>query len=72
MLTATRENFIEGAFATDGGKDRIDVFNPSRNTVIGDVPESGPGVVDRAVAAAKKAQKSWAKLPAIVRAGYLR
>jgi lactaldehyde dehydrogenase/glycolaldehyde dehydrogenase len=36
------------------------------------VPDSGPDVVDRAVASAKKAQKSWAKLPAIVRAGYLR
>ncbi len=36
------------------------------------MPDSGPDVVDRAVASAKKAQKSWAKLPAIVRAGYLR
>jgi lactaldehyde dehydrogenase/glycolaldehyde dehydrogenase len=72
MLTATRDNFIEGEFASEGGKNRIDVLNPSRNTVISDVPDSGPDVVDRAVASAKKAQKAWAKLPAIVRAGYLR
>ncbi|GAC1564090.1 MAG: aldehyde dehydrogenase [Vulcanimicrobiaceae bacterium] len=72
MLTATRDNFIEGAFVREGGRDRIDVLNPSRNTVISDVPDSGADVVDRAVASAKKAQKPWAKLPAIVRAGYLR
>ncbi|GAC1302399.1 MAG: aldehyde dehydrogenase [Vulcanimicrobiaceae bacterium] len=72
MLTATRDNFIQGAFASEGGKNRIEVINPSRNTVISDVPDSGADVVDRAVASAKQAQKSWAKLPAIVRAGYLR
>lgn len=72
MQTLTRDNFIEGAFTNDGGGNRIEVLNPSRNTVIGDIPESGPDVVDRAVQSAKKAQKAWAKLPAIVRAGYLR
>lgn len=72
MLTLTRDNFIEGAFAGQNGGDRIEVLNPSRNTVIADVPDSGAAVVDQAVASAKKAQKSWAKLPAIVRAGYLR
>ncbi|MGH7755705.1 MAG: aldehyde dehydrogenase [Vulcanimicrobiaceae bacterium] len=72
MQTIAHDNFIEGAFTSEGGGDRIEVLNPSRNTVIADVPDSGPDVVDRAVASAKKAQKPWAKLPAIVRAGYLR
>jgi len=72
MLTVTRDNFIGGAFANESGGERIEVLNPSRNTVIADVPDSDADVVDRAVAAAKKAQKAWAKLPAIVRAGYLR
>jgi lactaldehyde dehydrogenase/glycolaldehyde dehydrogenase len=72
METLTRNNYIEGAFTGEGGGNRIDVLNPSRNTVIGDIPDSGTEVVDRAVASAKKAQKAWAKLPAIQRAGYLR
>ncbi len=72
MATLTADNYIEGAFVKDGGTNRIDVINPSRNSVISHIPESGADVVDHAVASAKKAQKSWAKLPAIVRAGYLR
>jgi len=71
-MLATRDNFIAGEFESGKSDGRIAVLNPSRNTVITDIPDSGQDVVDRAVAAAKKAQKAWAKLPAIVRAGYLR
>lgn len=48
------------------------VINPSTEEVISEVPEGTCEDVNVAVEAAEQAQKSWAKLPAIQRAGYLR
>ena len=66
------QNFIDGRFEAAGGGERIEVLNPARDTVISAIPDSSPDAVDQAVAAAKKAQRDWARLPAINRAGYLR
>ncbi len=66
------QNFIGGRFEDVSGGDRIPVLNPARDTVISEIPDSPPPAVDQAVAAAKKAQRAWEKLPAIQRAGYLR
>ncbi|CAH1693399.1 aldehyde dehydrogenase A [Hyphomicrobiales bacterium] len=70
-LDRTYRTYIDGAFS-DSHAGLIDVINPSTGAVIGRVPESDTAEVDRAVAAARRAQSSWEKLPAIERAGYLR
>ncbi|MCA8880737.1 MAG: aldehyde dehydrogenase [Rhodobacteraceae bacterium] len=65
------QNFINGRFEAVGGEG-IPVLNPARDTVISEIPDSSADAVDQAVAAARKAQTSWEKLPAIERAGFLR
>jgi lactaldehyde dehydrogenase / glycolaldehyde dehydrogenase len=50
----------------------LEVLNPSTEQVISEFPAGTVEDVNRAVLAAEKAQKSWAALPAIRRAGYLR
>ena len=64
-------NYIDGRFVAHHG-DRIAVHNPATFELIGTVPDAGAEVVDEAVAAARRAQPAWEKLPAIQRAGYLR
>jgi lactaldehyde dehydrogenase/glycolaldehyde dehydrogenase len=66
------QNFIDGRFEGALGADRIPVLNPARDTVISEIPDSPAEAVNEAVAAAKKAQAAWERLPAIQRAGYLR
>jgi lactaldehyde dehydrogenase / glycolaldehyde dehydrogenase len=68
---ALHQNFINGRFETVSGE-AIPVYNPAKDTVISEIPDSPADAVDQAVAAAKKAQDAWEKLPAINRAGYLR
>ena len=64
-------NYIDGQFMAEPAN-TIDVFNPANGQLLSRVPEAGAGEVEQAVAAAKKAQKSWASKPANERAGYLR
>lgn len=64
-------NYIDGRFIAHHG-DRIAVHNPATFELIATVPDAGAEVVDEAVAAARRAQPGWEKLPAIQRAGYLR
>jgi lactaldehyde dehydrogenase/glycolaldehyde dehydrogenase len=66
------QNFIGGRFSSVGGGDVIPVLNPARDTVISQIPDSSAEAVGEAVAAAKRAQPAWEKLPAIQRAKYLR
>ena len=49
------------ADAKDGAV--IDVINPANGKVIDTVPSASKEDVDRAVEAANKAQKEWAKVP---------
>jgi len=65
-------NFVNGQFLDTKAVDTIAVFNPATGQRISEIPDSATAVVDQAVAAAKAAQKEWAKLPPIARAGYLR
>lgn len=67
----TYSNFINGSFS-EAPVEKIDVFNPSTGQLLGHIPESTSEDVDTAVKAAKAAQSEWEKLPAIVRANYLR
>jgi lactaldehyde dehydrogenase/glycolaldehyde dehydrogenase len=66
----TLENFINGHFGATPA--HLDVTNPATHEVISRVPASGAADVDRAVDAARTAGRSWARLPAVERARYLR
>jgi lactaldehyde dehydrogenase/glycolaldehyde dehydrogenase len=48
------------------------VINPSNEEIIAEMPCCSAADADAAVLAAEKAQRTWAKRPAIERAGYLR
>lgn len=64
--------FINGEFVTNRSGKMIAVINPATETMISEVPEGTREDINDAVEAAEQAQKSWAKLPAIVRAGYIK
>ena len=64
--------FINGEFAPASAQRTTPVLNPATEEVISEVPNGTVADVDAAVVAAERAQRSWAKLPAIVRAGHLR
>ena len=66
------QNYINGRFVEHGSGGQIEVFNPATQAFVGAVPESTSDVVDAAVSAARQAQRGWAKLPAVQRAGHLR
>ena len=66
------ELFINGEFIPNGDRQMRDVINPATEEVIAQVPQATAEDVAAAVDAAYEAQKSWAKMPAIQRAGYLR
>jgi len=61
---------IDGEFVPS--EKALEVLNPSTEQVISEFPNATAEDVDRAVLAAEKAQKAWAALPAIRRAGHLR
>ncbi len=67
----TFRNYIDGAWVEGTGK-TISVLNPATDKPIAQVPDGGSVDVERAVAAAKKAQPAWERLPAIQRANYMR
>jgi lactaldehyde dehydrogenase/glycolaldehyde dehydrogenase len=64
--------FINGEFVESSSGKTIRVINPSNEEFIAEVPSGTAADADAAVLAAQVAQKSWAKKPAIERAGYLR
>jgi lactaldehyde dehydrogenase/glycolaldehyde dehydrogenase len=64
--------YIGGEFVPSSSNRTITIFNPATEEPLSEVPEGTPADADAAVLAAEKAQKSWCKLPAIERAGYLR
>ncbi len=66
----TYENYIDNAFI--GSEELIEVYNPANAELLARVPQATNVQVERAIAAARKAQKGWAAKPAIERAGYLR
>jgi len=63
------EMLIDGEFAVS--EKWLQVVNPTTEEVISEFPAGTTADVDRAVCAAERAQRSWAKLPAVQRAGYL-
>ncbi len=65
------QNLIDGRFRNPGGADAIAVLNPSNGSIISECPDTPASAVDEAVAAAKRAQPGWAKLPAVARGKHL-
>jgi lactaldehyde dehydrogenase/glycolaldehyde dehydrogenase len=66
------DNFIGGSFVPSSGSERIKVMNPSTGAEICTVPESTTEDLDAALSAAERAQRAWARRPAIERAKVLR
>jgi acyl-CoA reductase-like NAD-dependent aldehyde dehydrogenase len=65
------EHFIGGVWVAAAGGGHIEVTNPSTEEAFARVPAGIVPDVDRAVAAATKAQPDWAGVGAEERAGYL-
>ena len=63
--------FIDGEFVDSASGKTIAVINPSNGKFIAEVPSGTAADADAAVLAAERAQKTWARKPAIERAGYL-
>jgi lactaldehyde dehydrogenase/glycolaldehyde dehydrogenase len=63
--------YINGQFVESGNGKWIDVLNPSTEEVISRQPEGTIEDVEKALDAARVAQKEWAKTPVCERAVYL-
>ena len=61
-MTKTYANLIDGEMVTTS--DTFEVVNPANEEVVGLVPSCGKDELDRAVAAARRAFKSWRKTSA--------
>lgn len=64
-------NMINGKLVPSESGEKIEVFNPFNQEVVGTVPKSTKKDVDDALRSSKKAQKEWAKIPAQKRGEYL-
>ena len=64
--------FIDGEFVPNNSRKMGKVINPATEEFISQIPQGTREDVDNAVNAAERAQKTWAKLPAIERANYIR
>ncbi|MBK8161438.1 MAG: aldehyde dehydrogenase family protein [Rhodospirillaceae bacterium] len=64
-------HFIGGAFVKPEGGQYFDAVDPSTGSILGRVAQGGADDVEKAVAAARKAQGPWAKLPGHTRARHL-
>jgi lactaldehyde dehydrogenase / glycolaldehyde dehydrogenase len=67
----TNENFVDGRFVPVRGA-TIEVLNPATGGTISHMPETPIEEVREAIAAAKKAQRGWKRLPPVQRAAFLR
>ena len=64
--------YIDGQFCEASDGQWIDVLNPSTEEVISRQPNGTISDVNRALDAARAAQKQWGKTPAIERAAWLK
>jgi aldehyde dehydrogenase (NAD+) len=70
-VTDTTKLYIDGAWVPSTGTETIDVVNPSTEEVIGSVPAGTAADVDKAVAAAKAAFKTWGQTSKEERGKYI-
>jgi aldehyde dehydrogenase (NAD+) len=64
-------HFINGAFAPSASGKSFETYEPATGAVLARIASGESADVDRAVAAARKAQGAWAKLPGHARARHL-
>ncbi|MGH6924558.1 MAG: aldehyde dehydrogenase family protein [Propylenella sp.] len=64
-------HFINGKFVAPAAGEYFRVINPAKGTLLAECGEGTAEDVDKAVAAARKAFKSWSKLPGDARARHL-
>ncbi len=64
-------HFIGGKFVAPAEGEFFRVTNPARGSLLAECAQGTTADVDKAVAAARKAFRSWSKLPGDVRARYL-
>ncbi len=70
MMTDLYRNLIDGDMVTTAAM--IDVINPANEQVVGQVPACTADELDRAVAAARRAFKTWSKTPVEERRAVIR
>src|SRR5207244_225073 len=63
LISGSERRAMTGPLVTAAGSDRIEVVNPATEEVFASVPAGTGADVDRAVAAARQAQPSWAQVP---------
>jgi betaine-aldehyde dehydrogenase len=63
--------FIGGEYVASGATASIEVENPATEEVITEVPDASAADIDRAVEAARRAQRDWRKLDGLERAGLM-
>ncbi len=63
--------FIDGTLCQAANGEVIDVLNPYNGEIVGTVPKGTKEDAQKALLAAKKAQKEWARLTAVQRAVYI-
>jgi len=71
-MSSTYQNYIGGRFTSDASDGVVEVTNPATQAVLGHIPDASAATVAAAVEAARKAQPTWGRLPAIQRANALR
>ncbi len=64
-------NYIDGEWSESSSGKFVEILNPANGEVLGEVTQSTKEDVDRAVQAAKRAQKEWCLVPAPERAELL-
>ncbi|QUS36697.1 betaine-aldehyde dehydrogenase [Falsirhodobacter algicola] len=68
----TASHFIDGTWVEDAAGRAFDVVFPATGEVIARLHEATPAVIDRALAAAERAQRDWARLRPVERGRVLR
>ncbi|HEV7252172.1 MAG TPA: aldehyde dehydrogenase [Mesorhizobium sp.] len=64
--------YVDGEWTDGSAPGRVEVENPANEQVIATVPAGSPADAQRALEAAKRAQRAWAALPPIQRAAYVK
>ena len=63
--------FIGGEYVTSSSSSVIEVENPATEEVIAEVPDADAADIDRAVEAARRAQRQWRRVDHLERAGLM-
>ncbi|MFN8632047.1 MAG: aldehyde dehydrogenase family protein, partial [Chloroflexota bacterium] len=71
MAAEQKAMYIDGSWCAAEGGETIEAVNPGTGEVFATVPKGTRPDAQRAIAAAKEAQKGWAKLSAFERAAAL-